>query len=281
MLKGLREKLKWLDPFTYVDIFILPKIKGLDSGKQTLVFGFTYIFLLASVFLLLGGNFFVAFLLTALYAYLLFAERGNAVEWAVYIFSAFIFAFVLYNFVLSFLLGTNVPLVIVFSGSMEPTLYRGDVAILSGAGNVSVGSASVDFPVAGKSFSEIVEKTGYSANVLGIPRPASLIIGGKEYFLEKGPIVVYHSPSLGVDIIHRAVFRIDAPDGSFVLTMGDNVLTNNRIDQDCPQGANSCLSPAPVPVKELRGKYLFHIPLVGYAKLLIFDDLPAFLKSLS
>ncbi|MCH7902212.1 hypothetical protein IIC68_00505, partial [archaeon] len=78
MLKKLREKLKWLDPFTYVDVFILPKINP---------------------------------------------NNDKNIETIVYIIFAFIFAFVLYNFILAFILGTDAPLVIVFSGSMEPVLF--------------------------------------------------------------------------------------------------------------------------------------------------------------
>jgi len=61
MLKKLREKLKWLDPFTYVDLYLMPII---NPGKK---------------------------------------------EWismVVYIISAFIFAFLIFNG-LGFLLGTS------------------------------------------------------------------------------------------------------------------------------------------------------------------------------
>ena len=84
--RSFREKLKWLDPFTYVDLWVMPKINP---------------------------------------------NKNKAVEWIVYIVFAFIFALALYT-ILGLLLQTRSPMVIVLSGSMEPTMYRGDVVVLTG-----------------------------------------------------------------------------------------------------------------------------------------------------
>lgn len=230
MIKELREKLKWLDPFTYVDLYLMPKINP---------------------------------------------DNNKTIETVVYIVSAFVFAFVLYNFVLSFLLGTEVPLVIVYSGSMEPNLYRGDVVVLSGVDDLELNKVDLNESIKGKSLNEIAD-IAYRSTSMGLLRPAALVIDGKNYFLDDdGPIVVYNSSLRNQDIIHRAVFLFSADDGNFVVTMGDNLLTNNRIDQDCLNG--NCISMHPIQVSDLKGKYVIHIPLVGYVKLLLFDDLPRFL----
>ena len=229
MLKKLREKLKWLDPFTYVDVFILPKINP---------------------------------------------NNDKNIETIVYIIFAFIFAFVLYNFILAFILGTDAPLVIVFSGSMEPVLFRGDVVVLTGVSAVSVKEVNLDFPIKDKRLSEYAEIGSRSVN--SAFRHDSIQINGTEYeFDPNGEIVVYNSPIRQQDIIHRAVLQLNAPDGSFVLTLGDN---NTRLDQDCKGAIRNCIIGAPIPIEDLRGKYLIHIPLIGYVKLLLFDDLPNLIR---
>lgn len=274
---SFRETLKWLDPFFYVDEFLMPRIKALGAPLQWAVFAFSYLCLLAAVFFLFAGSAFVGVLLTALYAYLFFFGRVRAVEWSVYILSSFVFAFILYNFVLSFLLGTNAPLVIVFSGSMEQVLYRGDIVVLGNASNMGIAEAIVDFPVRNRLLLDFA-KPGYAVLGSGISRVEGIKIRESEYRFDRtGPIVVYHSGSQAKDIIHRAVLKLRASDGDFLITQGDNALTNPRPDQDCTQAevaANRCISPFLVPVESLRGRYIFHVPLVGYVKLLIFDDLP-------
>ena len=272
MLKGFREKLKWLDPFTYVDTFIIPKVDSLSEGVRWFFFVASFLLLALSVTLLLGFAPVLLALLAGFYAYLYFFDRGDAVHWSIYILSAFVFAFVLYHVVLTFVLGTSFPLMIVFSGSMEPLLYRGDVVILTSASQLQVREASVDFPVGGKSLSEFAE-IGYTINPRGL-RQASLKIRGQEHaFDSSGPIVVYYSPLQGKDIIHRAVLKINAPDGEFLLTFGDN---NPVADQFCPAspGPRDCITEFLVPAEQARGKYLFHVPFVGNLKLLVFDDLP-------
>tara|TARA_Y100000310_G_scaffold345859_1_gene471608 strand:- start:4235 stop:5155 length:921 start_codon:yes stop_codon:yes gene_type:complete len=271
MLKELKEKLKWLDPFTYIDLFLLPKINSLDKNLQWGVFISSYLILSLLVSIVFGFSTTIVGLLGIVYIYLFFFEKEEAITLSVYLVSAFIFAFVLYNFVLAFLLGTDAPLVIVFSGSMEPVLYRGDIVILTGAASLQLAEANVDFPVKGKLISEYAV-IGERINNSGVKRDASIKIGSDEFeFDENGPIVVYFSPLRNQDIIHRAVLKINAPDGEFLLTMGDN---NNRLDQDCSSGGTNCIILTPVSVEDLRGKYLFHLPLIGHIKLIIFDDLP-------
>lgn len=229
MLKKLKEKLKWLDPFTYVDVFILPKINP---------------------------------------------NNNKNIETIVYIIFAFIFAFILYNFILAFILGTDAPLVIVFSGSMEPVLFRGDVVVLTGVGAVNVKTVDLDFPIKDKRLSEYAEIGSRSVN--GVFRHGSIKVNGTEYaFDPNGEIVVYNSPIRQQDIIHRAVLQLNALDGSYILTMGDN---NSRLDQDCKGSARNCIILSPIPIEDLRGKYLIHLPLIGYVKLILFDDLPNLIR---
>ncbi len=272
--KGLLENLKWLDPFTYVDAYLMPRVKASKPIVQWAVFAFSFAFLLTAAFLVLGGSIFVAAVIAAIYVYLLVAERNSAVEWAVYILSAFLFAFVLYNFVLVFLLGSSSPIVIVYSGSMEPVLYRGDVVFLGSAASLELKTVDLPFPISGKRLSEFAEIGVASSEKFGF-RQAGLRINNKDYgFDASGPIVVYYSVLRKQDIIHRAVLRLRAQDGDFLITFGDN---NGRIDADCKTGTGECIVASPMPLGQAKGKYLFHVPLLGYVKLLVFDDLPRML----
>ena len=273
MFEKLKEKMKWLDPFTYVDLFILPKVKKLNESMQLIIFLISFLILSFLVLSVFGYTPVLLFSIFLLYVYLFFFEKEERVTLAIYILFAFIFAFILYYFILSFLLGTNSPLVIVFSGSMEPFLYRGDVVVLTAANTLIMKEAIVDFPIKDKLLSEYA-MIGSRKNSLGVLRQASIKIGEKEFeFDEQGPIVVYYSDLQTRDIIHRAVLKIVAPDGDFVITLGDN---NTRIDQDC-RGAPSrftCINSAPILEDYIKGKYLIHIPFIGQVKLLFFDDIP-------
>ena len=82
-LKEIREKLKWLDPFTYVDLYIMPRVNPKDS---------------------------------------------EAISWVVYLASAFLFAWLIYTG-LGLAFGTQSPMMIVVSGSMEPLYNRGDAGV--------------------------------------------------------------------------------------------------------------------------------------------------------
>jgi len=183
MRKALQDKLRWLDPFTYVDEFVMPHVN--PSGDK-------------------------------------------AIETIVYLFFAFLFAYVLYNFVLAFLLGSPTPLVIVYSGSMEPVLYRGDVVILTKASGLDVDEVQVDFAVGGRNLFEFAD-ISYERTPSGSLLAKTLKIQGAQYPFDKsGPIVVYYSSLRRQDIIHRAVLKLKATDGDYLVTFGDN---NPTIDQ--------------------------------------------------
>ena len=70
----------------------------------------------------------------------------------VYLFLGFVIAY-LVNITLGFILGTETPVVAVFSDSMIPTFYRGDMIIVYGANDIKVGDVIVfdvpkrDYPI--------------------------------------------------------------------------------------------------------------------------------------
>ncbi len=89
----------------------------------------------------------------------------------------------------------------------------------------------------------------------------------------KGDIIVFYSPTGQKDIIHRAVAKIKAGDGYYFLTKGDSV-RNPLIDQD----ELVKISSYPVKESEIKGKALFRVPFIGWIKLLIFDELPSLFR---
>ena len=234
MLEKIKKKLdflKYIDPFYYVDKYLVPKINP---------------------------------------------ENTEWVNWIIYLVSALFFAWLIY-FALGLLLSTSSPMVIVVSGSMEPVLYRGDVVIMQGISpeNIKAEQTEIDLPTLKRvGFSEIAKSdTIPPKNLLfnnGVVIPVN----------ETGDIVVYTSVSRrnsGQPVIHRVIAKVKAADGYYLITKGDN---NNVIDQDCgkviaglPQ--YECITLYPIPANEISGRAVFKIPLIGYVKLLIFDDLPA------
>ncbi|MBI5553686.1 MAG: hypothetical protein HY917_02990 [Candidatus Diapherotrites archaeon] len=231
--------LKWLDPFTYVDEFILPRLNP-------------------------SGN--------------------SAVSWAVYLITSFAVALAFYS-MLGFLLGTTSPLVVVVSGSMEPTLHRGDVVLLGGVKEASLRAAQAEVPldslngVPYSSFAQTAyERVGHllSAREIRIQDGATIPV------TTEGDIVVYFSHYLQRPIIHRAIARLQAGDGYYLITRGDNKEKNFLLDQECGPVENgvprfSCIERYPVQLKDVSGRALFVIPWVGYVKLLLVDDLQAIL----
>jgi hypothetical protein len=91
---------------------------------------------------------------------------------------------------------------------------------------------------------------------------------------------VYSAFPSGLPIIHRAIVKIVANDGNFILTKGDNSLTNPTFDQDCgnvndafEKSDKPCITFYPIQVSELHGRTFFAIPKVGCVKLWLVDDL--------
>ncbi len=234
-IKSLKEKfsfLRWLDPFTYVDLFVMPRVKKIT--------------------------------------------KSEFVENIVNVFFAALFAFLFYT-ILGILFGSSTPLVIVYSASMEPELYRGDVIGLSSAnekmnfGPEVVLNQNIN-NVPTYLFAEPVYSS--SGDLLKI-----VFSNGQDIFPEKSSrIIVYSSFPAGIPIIHRTIAHIKASDGEFVLTKGDNVVTNSTFDADCGKIINgrtekSCITLFAIPVKQIQGVAFFNIPKVGCAKLWLVDDL--------
>ncbi len=193
---------------------------------------------------------------------------------------------------LSFVLQTSTPLNVVTSCSMLPALERGDLIILQG-GRVRAPEASVPFalsnartvekrldsPFLGKSYrlfySTVVDASdavNYSfaecvVRALDgrvVARDAcvdSAFVGGTVFRQNAdNDVVVYEAvPAKYGLIIHRVFARLNATDGVFYLTKGDN---NAFVDQQ--------VGISLVPEDRVRGKVLFRIPFVGYLKLFLF-----------
>jgi len=231
-LKQLREKLKWIDPFTYVDLYLMPKVNP---------------------------------------------KENEAVSWIVYLVSAFFFAWVIYTG-LGLILGTQSPMMIVVSGSMEPLYHRGDIIILQGvsAEGISGPIVELDEPsLEGKELATFAEPV-YKANSKDIEAIA-FKNGPTIPVTLDGSIVVYWSEHLQEPIVHRVVVKLKAGNNWYLLTKGDSK-QNNTLDQDCGfiingRPSQDCIELYPIKIEKLQGKALFHLPFLGCAKLWILDDL--------
>lgn len=227
--KEIREKLKYLDPFTYVDMF-------LDKVNPS---------------------------------------HNPLIDWPVQIIAAFLIALLIYS-LLGFALGTGSPMVIVVSESMSPNLHRGDVVVLSGVApeDVQAQEVTLNIPsLEGIPFSSFATFTNPTINFND---------GQKIETNQGGDILVYFSNYRNEQIIHRAVAKINANDGTYILTKGDNELTNNTLDQDCgrvvgtsPQ--HNCITLFPISEENLQGKAIARVPYLGYVKLILVDDLQVIL----
>jgi len=230
-LKKLREKLKWLDPFTYVDLWVMPRVNP---------------------------------------------KENEIVSWVVYLVSAFVFAWLIYTG-LGLLLGTGSPMMIVVSSSMEPLYHRGDIIILHGATAENIEAIPVQLGLAlnERPFSDFA-KAAYRP-VSGEIQSIEFDSGASIPITKDGSILVYWSEHMKEPIVHRAVAKLSATDGVFLLTKGDSV-NNTTIDQDCGRviGARPekpCIELYPVPIEKVQGKSVLWVPFFGCFKLWLLDDL--------
>ncbi len=233
----LKQKLKWLDPFSYSDL-LLEKINP---------------------------------------------DKHWYIEFPVELATAFLSAFLLYVFI-GFVLGTNMPIVVVVSGSMEPVFSRGDVVVLQGVTSktLKVQEITVPFALKEKPFFAF-GNPNYFLNEQNKQEIFSITVQDQNIrFDQSGDSVVYFSRFNNEPIIHRAVLLIHASDGDFLLTKGDSA-NNTTFDQDCGRVVlgfpeKSCITPYPVPISEVRGKAVGWIPVIGYVKLILVDDLLQLLR---
>lgn len=232
--------LKWFDPFTYIDLLLEKTI-----GKQE---GFW----------------------------------KNVVYWACYILTAFICALLLYKLI-GLMFGVSEPLSIVVSSSMVPNLHIGDIVIFTKPNNLKVPEVTIDKSIRYKDISEFAE-IKYHINQYGLEEAESIIINNQTIIVKdaidnKNSIIVYTSNISGKPIIHRAIVKIKAKDGTFILTKGDNHKTNLYIDQDCEItrendqvfAQKACLNLYPVRVEDIQRKKIGKIPYIGYIKLVLFQ----------
>ena len=226
-----KKKLEWLDPFHYVDLFVMPRVKEYTDNK----------YVEGSVNLLFAG----------------------------------LSAGIIY-FVLSILFGSSTPLVIVYSESMEPAFYRGDVMALSGASANSVLTQEITLNrnIDGVAVSNYVFPSYENGKI------KSLVFENGQEILPntEGSVIVYPSYPYGLPIIHRTIVKINANDGTFFLTKGDNSKTNPTYDQDCGNiilnnSEKSCITFFAIKSDTIQGQSFFKIPIVGCVKLWLVDDL--------
>ncbi|MEW6294850.1 MAG: hypothetical protein AB1467_00970 [Candidatus Diapherotrites archaeon] len=257
-LKKKLSFLKWIDPFTYIEI-ALRRIHPKKARPSAM---------------------------------------DETIDWAVYLISAFVIAWLLYT-LLGVVLGTNYPMVIVLSGSMEPLTYRGDVMVLVGANHENVKAQEIDLSsidLKGKQLQDIasVSPAQYQVQVIlnqlgAMPQTTKELtffdINKTIQLNTKGDIIVYYSALKQEQIIHRVIAKIKAKDGYYFLTKGDST-KNYWVDQDCQQltyksyilrNQNSCITLYPINESELQGKVLFKIPWLGWVKLIPFDEIPRLL----
>ncbi|NMA44263.1 MAG: hypothetical protein GX950_00410 [Candidatus Diapherotrites archaeon] len=232
--------LKWIDPFHYVDLFIMPQVKKIT--------------------------------------------KNEFVELLVNLVFAAIFAYAFYS-LLALLFGVATPLVIVYSASMEPNLYRGDIIGLTKSVN------SMDFGeeiILDKSIKNIPASEYVFAKFVDGNFHSIVFSNGKEIlYNQNSRTIVYTSFPTKIPIIHRSIVKIKANDGDFVLTKGDNTLTNITFDQDCgkvnpliPASEKNCITFYAIPVNEIDGVAFFNIPKLGCVKLWLVDDLGYFVSGL-
>ncbi|MFH1224534.1 MAG: hypothetical protein V1676_01895 [Candidatus Diapherotrites archaeon] len=240
MLSKLRKNLKWLDPFTYVDLFVMPRLNPKDN---------------------------------------------EYLGWAIYIFFAFVFALAFYT-LLGLALNTNSPLMIVVSASMEPVLYRGDVVLLQGVPPQSLNAPLVELDAQTLRNTALIDfaQIGYELGDDGVLRSKILDFGNgkKTEITTNGDIVVYFSELRNEPIIHRAVAKLHAKDGYYIITKGDNYTKNTTVDQDCGKvfsgmPSKPCINLYPQPAEKLDGRMILKIPFLGCAKLWLMDDLATLL----
>lgn len=232
---SFKKKLKYLDPYTYLDIFLEKKLGKPKKLKTKIIY------------------------------------------WACYLAYSFILAFLIYQ-LLGFILGTSLPLATVVSGSMEPSFFRGDIIIISSAKNLKSEIVTIDENIASRNITEFLKINSYT-NEYGIKEAKEIIINGQTINVLEAPknknsVVVFKSNLTGKDIIHRVVLKIEANDGTFVLTKGDNNKTNFLIDQQCEITGNfvtnGCIHVSAIEKEELLGKKIGRIPYIGYLKLFLF-----------
>ena len=152
-------------------------------------------------------------------------------------------AFVLIKFIffpgLSFLTGTELPLVIVESCSMyhhEPGLE-----------NTFLSSVYENYGISFEDSENWIFQDGFSKG------DVIFVVGAEN--VEVGDVIIFNGGSR-YPLIHRVVSS-----GNSYATKGDNYITNN----------NQLPSEKNIRKSEVIGKALFRVPVIGWAKLIFFE----------
>jgi signal peptidase I len=293
---SVKKKFRFLDPFTYVDAWVIPRVHNAPKKVQYVLSFFSLIFVAIAVYFIVLAQamplYQYALVMLVFFAVFYFFMKEDAIDWSIYMLFAFVFAFIALS-ILGILLGTRFPMVIVISQSMSPLINRGDVVILQSAETgVACQEVSLDLPTLKElplryyavpyctSLNPLLEtesrpceefKTALVQGQISASdfTTTKIVFQNNEELIlnEEGDIVVYYSDVKNEPIIHRAIAKITVGDGTYLLTKGDSSL-NPLIDQQAGI-TNYALN-----VSEIEGKTVFWIPIVGYGKLLIFDTIP-------
>ncbi|NUN11456.1 hypothetical protein HUU53_02325 [Candidatus Micrarchaeota archaeon] len=164
-------------------------------------------------------------------------------------------------FLLGFLLNTSSPLNVVTSCSMLPELQRGDLIFLKGD---PIQAPEVTTQLSRSELSQSIKLVKNRCFIGTNPDlcTSSILFDGQEFSSKpsNNSIIVFEPEPNNIGlIIHRAMLKINTPDGAYYLTKGDN---NQVLDQEASFDF--------VDEKKILGNVFFRIPFIGYVKLLLF-----------
>ncbi len=237
-LKKLREKLKWLDPFTYVDLYIMPKVNPKENE------------LLSWIVYLVSAFFFAWLIYTGLG---LILGTGSPMMIVVS--------------------GSMEPLyhrgdIIVLQGTDAANLQGQEVEIglptLRGKELASFATPvySEQSPIV--KIESIEFGNGQSTP---ITKEGSIVVYWSQQMQE--PIIHRVVTKLKAGDGWYVLTKGDSEKNSSV-DQDCGLIVNGRPEKNC-------IEPYPVPVEELQGKAVLQIPLIGCVKLWLLDDLGSIL----
>jgi signal peptidase I len=184
-------------------------------------------------------------------------EGEGVIPFILNVLIAFVFIYFIVYPGLSFLLGTNFPIVAVISGSMEhdgnfDTWWRSNCR--SNQGQVSQAQLYNSIGISKEEFLEYSFKDGFNTG--------DIMVLGSPAITEVGDVIVFMSGQPHDPIIHRLIANSD---GNY-LAKGDHNCYSAAFEQSIRHN-------------QLVGKALFRIPYLGYIKI-IFVNIVGYLNVL-
>lgn len=245
-IKNVKKKfsfLKWIDPFTYVDLLVMPRVNPNDNSTLSWIVYIAF----AAIFAFLIYNV-VGLLLGTPYPFVIVVSGSMEPEY--------------YRGDVIILQGINgetlnAPIVELNYPSLKNVMPYEYVSTYCAGKNV-VGLMPCDYFKLGV-MQKKISVEDFSVQEL------QFINGEKVNLTQEGAIVVYYSIEQQRPIIHRVVTVLKAKDGFYVLTKGDSS-KNPLLDQDAG------ISTYAKSIHDLQGQAIFKIPLIGYVKLILIDD---------